>query len=70
MAKHYKNKEEKKEMKGEGSFANLPQEVQIKTYPNPYKSLDTNYHDTMEAVDGDLSDSFRKAAQYPSDSMY
>ncbi|HDZ25999.1 hypothetical protein LCGC14_0456820 [marine sediment metagenome] len=68
MPKHYSNGEGK--MKGSGNYANMPQEVKHTSYPSAYSNLDTDYHDTIEGVDKDLKDSFKKAAHYPSDSMY
>jgi hypothetical protein len=73
MPKHYSNKKEKSGSyygAGHGDFANMPTEVKQMAYPVPYSGLETDYPDTIMEIDKDLSDSYKKAAHYPSDSMY
>lgn len=55
---------------GYGEPSNLPQEVVRHDYPEPYSRLCTDYPDTIEEIDEDMMDNFRKAEAYPSDSMY
>lgn len=55
---------------GYGEPSNLPQEPIHKKYPEPYPRLKLEYPDTLEEIDEDMMDSFRKVEDYRSDSMY
>ena len=56
--------------KGYGQPSNLPQEVSHHSVPEPYPRLKCDYADTMEEIDRDAVDNYRKVEAYPSDSMY
>lgn len=55
---------------GYGEPSNLPQDVEMRKYPDPYPRLRTEYPDTIEEIDQDALDNYRKVEAYPSDSMY
>lgn len=70
--KHYSVKEEKGSYygKGQGQFANLPQEVEMSEFPKVYGNLEHIYPDSQPEIDMDLRDAFTKVSKNSSDSMY
>lgn len=55
---------------GYGEPSNLPQHVEHHRYPEPYPRLKDDYPDSIEEIDRDMMDNFKKVEAYPSDSMY
>lgn len=57
--------------KGHGKPSNLPTEVEMKAYPNPYESLDNDsYPDTLEEVDENQRSNNKQIRAHKSRSMY
>lgn len=57
--------------KGHGKFANMPEGVEMKSYPNPYESLDNDgYADTIEEIDADQKFNNKQVRARRSKSMY
>lgn len=52
---------------GHGSFANMPQEVSMKSYPKSPKYRGNELDDTMSEIDGANSRAEGKAQRYISD---
>jgi len=55
---------------GYGEPSNMPQNVMMHKYPEPYPRLKCDYADTMAEIDRDAIDNYKKVEAYPSDSMY
>lgn len=57
--------------KGHGKMANMPTEVEMKQYPNPYESLDNeSYPDTLPEIDADQKFNNKQVRARRSKSMY
>lgn len=57
--------------KGHGKFANMPEDVEMRSYPDPYESLDNDaYADTVEEIDENQRYNNKKVRSQRSDSMY
>ena len=57
--------------RGYGKPQNMPTEVEMSEYPQPYRSLETEaYPDTLREIDGDTRYNQGKVESHRSDSMY